>query len=56
MPVIQETGVQSWVGKIPLEKGMATLSSSLAWIIPRAEEPAGPQSMKLQRVRHPLCD
>ena len=35
-----------------LEKGMATHSSILAWRIPRAEEPGGLQSMRLQRVKH----
>ena len=32
----------------PLEKGMATHSSILAWRIPWTEEPGGLQSMKLQ--------
>ena len=32
----------------PLEKGMATYSSILAWRIPWTEEPGGPQSMGLQ--------
>ena len=36
----------------PLEKGMATHSSILAWKIPWAEEPGGLQSMGPQRVRH----
>ena len=36
----------------PLEKGMATYSSILAWRIPRTEEPGGLESMGLQRVRH----
>ena len=36
----------------PLEEGMATHSSILAWRIPWAEEPGGLQSMGLQRVRH----
>ena len=36
----------------PLEKGMATHSSILAWKIPWAEEPGGPQSMGLQSVKH----
>ena len=35
-----------------LEKGMATHSNILAWKIPWTEEPGGPQSMELQRVRH----
>ena len=36
----------------PLEKGMATHSSILAWRIPCTEEPGGLQAMGLQRVRH----
>ena len=36
----------------PLEKGMATHSSNLAWRISRSEEPGGLQSMGSQRVRH----
>ena len=30
-----------WVGKIPLEKGMASHSSILVWRIPWTEEPGG---------------
>ena len=36
----------------PLEKGMATLSSNLAWRIPRTEEPGGLESIESQRVGH----
>ena len=36
----------------PLEKGMATHSSILAWRIPWTEEPGGLQSLGLQRVGH----
>ena len=36
----------------PLEKGMATHSSILAWEIPWTEEPGRLQSMGSQRVRH----
>ena len=36
----------------PVEKGMATHSSILAWRIPRTEEPGGLQSMGSQRVGH----
>ena len=36
----------------PLEEGMATHSSILAWRIPWTEEPGGLQSMELQRVGH----
>ena len=38
--------------RLHLEKGMATLSSSLAWRIPRTEEPGGLQSMGSQKVGH----
>ena len=36
----------------PLEEGMATHSSILAWRIPWTEEPGGLESMGSQRVRH----
>ena len=36
----------------PLEEGMATHSSILAWRIPWTEEPGGLQNMGSQRVRH----
>ena len=36
----------------PLEEGMATHSSILAWRTPRTEEPGGLQSIGSQRVRH----
>ena len=38
---MQETQVPSLGGEDPLEKGMATHSSILAWRIPRTEEPSG---------------
>ena len=38
---MQETQVQSPGGKDPLEKGMATHSSILAWKIPWTEDPGG---------------
>ena len=41
-----------WPPQLSLEEGMATHSSSLVWRIPRMEEPAGLQSLRLQRVRH----
>ena len=40
-PAMQETQVQSPGGKDPLEKGMATHSSILAWKIPWTEDPGG---------------
>ena len=39
----------------PLEEGMATHSSILAWRIPRAEEPGGLQSLGSHRVGHDLA-
>ena len=50
LPAIQETWVQSLGQEDPLEKEMATHSSTLAWKIPLIEEPGGLQSMGLQRV------
>ena len=43
---------QSMSQEDPLEKGMATHSSILAWRIPWTEEPGGLQSMWSQRVGH----
>ena len=51
-PAIQETWVSS-LGQIdPLEEGMATHSSILAWRIPWTEKPGRLQSIVLQRVGH----
>ena len=52
LPAMQEIQVQSLGQEVPLEKGMATHSSILAWRIPWTEEPGGPQSMGSQRVGH----
>ena len=49
---MQETQVRFLGQEDPLEKGMATHSSVLAWRIPRTEEPGGLQSVGSQRVRH----
>ena len=51
-PAVQERRLWSlgWVD--PLEEGMATHSSTLAWRVPRTEAPGGLQSMGLQRVGH----
>ena len=46
----QETQIQSLGWEDPLEKGMATHSSILAWRIPWTEEPGGLQSIGLQRA------
>ena len=47
-----ETWVPSLGWEDPLEKGMATHSSILAWRIPWTEETGGLQSIGLQKVRH----
>ena len=52
MPAIWETQVRSLDWEDPLEEGMATHSSILAWRIPWTEEPGGLQSMGSHRVRH----
>ena len=41
LPVMQETQVQSLGWEDPLEKDMATHSSTLAWEVPWTEEPGG---------------
>ena len=48
LPAMQENRVQSLGWEDPLEKGMGTQSSILAWRIPRAEEPGGLQSIGSQ--------
>ena len=50
LPSMQETQVQSLGWEDPLEKGMATHSSILAWRSPWTEEPGRLQSMGSQRV------
>ena len=52
LPAMQETWVQSLSGEDPLEKGMATHSSILAWKIPQTEEPGRLSSMVLKRAGH----
>ena len=52
MQEMQEVRVQSLGWEDPLEKGMATHSSILAWRIPWTEEPGRLQSMGSQSVRH----
>ena len=52
LPAMQETLVRSLGQEDPLEKGMATHSSILAWRIPWTEEPGMLQSLGSQRVRH----
>ena len=45
LPAMQETWVRSLGQEDPLEKGMATHSSILAWRLPQTEEPGRLQSM-----------
>ena len=52
LPAMWETRVQSLGQEDPLEKGMATHSSILAWRIPWTEEAGRLQSRGSQRVRH----
>ena len=52
LPAMQETWVRSLGREDPVEKGMATHSSILAWRILWREEPEGLQCLGLQRVRH----
>ena len=51
-PAMQETQVPSLSQEDPLEKGMATDSSVLAWRISWTEEPGELQSMGLKRIGH----
>ena len=51
LPAMQETRVQSLGREDPLEEGMATHSSILAWKIPWVEESGRLQSMGSQRIR-----
>ena len=52
LPAVQETWVQSLGQEDPLEKEMATHSSTFAWKIPWIEEPGRQQSMGSRRVGH----
>ena len=51
LPAMQETWVRSLGQVDPLEKEMATHSSTLNWKIPWMEEPGRLQSMGSQRIR-----
>ena len=55
-PAVQETQVQSLGWKDPLEKGMATHSSILAWEIPWTEDPGGLQSMGVTKSQTRLSN
>ena len=52
LPAMWETWVRSLGWEDPLEKEMATHSSTLAWRIPWTEEPGGLQFTGSQRVGH----
>ena len=52
LPAMQEIRVRSLGQEDPLEKEMATHSSTLAWKIPWMEEPGRLQSMGSKRVGH----
>ena len=52
LPAMQEMQVQSLDWEDPLEKGMATHSSILAWRIPWTEQPDRLQSIGSQKVGH----
>ena len=52
LPAVRETRVLSLGWDEPLEKEMATHSSTLAWKVPWTEEPGMLQSMRSQRVGH----
>ena len=51
-PEMQKTWVPSLGLEDLIDEGMATLSSILAWRIPRTEEPGGLRFMESQRVSH----
>ena len=52
LPAVWGTWVQSLGQEDPLEEGMATHSSILAWRSPRTEEPGGLQCVGSQRIGH----
>ena len=55
LPTMRETQVRSLGREDPLEKEMATHTSTLAWKIPWTEKPGRLQSMGSQRVGHDLA-
>ena len=52
LPAMRDSRVQSLSWEDPLEKEMATRSSTLAWKIPWTEEPGRLRSLGSQRVGH----
>ena len=56
LPAVQEAWVQSLGQEDPLDKGMATQSSILAWRILWTEEPGGLQSLGVSKHQIRLSD
>ena len=56
LSAVQEIQVQALGQEDPLEEGMATHSSILAWRIPRTEEPGGLQSMGVTKSQTRLSN
>ena len=56
LPAVWEIWVQSLGQEHPLQKGIATDSSILAWRIPWTEEPGGLQSMRVAKSWTQLSD
>ena len=52
LPAMQETLIWSMGWEDPLEKGMASHSSTPAWTIPWTQEPGRLPSMRSQKIRH----
>ena len=52
LPAVQETVIQALSWEDPLQKGMTTHSSILAWKISWTEEPGGLQSVESHRIGH----
>ena len=52
LPALHDIQIRSLGWENPLEKKMATHSSTLAWKIPWAKEPGGLQFVGLQRIEH----
>ena len=52
LPALQQTWAQSLDQEDPLEKGLASHSSIIAWRIPWTEEPGGLQPMESQSIGH----
>jgi len=52
LPAVQDTQVQSMDQEDPMQEEMATHPGTLAWKIPRTEEPGRLQSMGLHGARH----